>query len=185
VCSANCGCAWTAEWQHQFLARPSGVFPSMDSTRPALHGTTTTAAHASESESAAAKQQHTTQTRVTRRERARAAPPALARSVVVVVLTGVLYCARGDKAINNYPTAWVRDRAVQFCGHVPPTPPRTRGTVQYLCDNDRLCGGFGDRLRGMTQLWIDAMDESADFEALWVSGLHCLPGCVASSCTSQ
>lgn len=121
----------------------------------------------SESGSAAAKQRPS-QTRVERMERASIAFSARAKFVVGIVLTVVQCCADGQRATNKYPTAWVRGRALKFCGQIPPAPPRTRGTVQYLCDNDRVCGGFGDRLRGMTQLWIDAMDEGADFEALMV-----------------
>ena len=142
------------------------MFLSMHSTR---RQRVTTTAHAPESGSVAAKQQPA-QTRVTRMGRASISSSARARFVVAVVLTGVHCCSGGERAINKYPTSWVRNRALQFCGQIPPAPPRTRGTVQYLCDNDRVCGGFGDRLRGMTQLWIDAMDESADFEAVMVSG---------------
>jgi hypothetical protein len=65
-----------------------------------------------------------------------------------------------------YPTEVIRARVTSACGAAP-IPVAPRGRVQFVCDLARTCGGFGDRLRGMTALWIDAMDEGASFEAFW------------------
>ena len=86
--------------------------------------------------------------------------------------------ARSCGVLGAFPTDFVRERALGVCG-TPPVHALTDetaaffnpGTIQHLCDWHHLCGGAGDRMRGMTLLWLLAMDEKVRFEVQWVRPL--------------
>lgn len=51
-------------------------------------------------------------------------------------------------------------------GRLPSVPPT--GKVTWVCHGGAECGGIGDSTRGLARLFIEALDEGAEFGVKWV-----------------